>query len=842
MPDFTFTSPEGKNYTVTGPEGATKEQAFEVLQQQLKAGTAKEDGGSAGGAPASAAKPNMQSPQMNPQQGAQPQATGGDYGNGKTFAGIARDLGVSTGVGAVAGAFSPEILTGAGAGLVALSPVTGPAAPLVAGAGTAMAVAGRAMRGARVAEAAIGALSGFTSEATGQAAEAAGASKGEATAARLAGGVAAGPMAGAIKDFVAPVAGKAWNLVQKVLSSDTGESVSKAVQAARGKLSATNDAVPQHDLHAELAKGVAADIKAADAAADAHIREAQQRANDIAQSNPDAARRAMEEANTYAAKLRADARNRAQVLDKATDGKLKNAAQVQAQADVRLKPIGNAETTPSDIGTQIRDKVVKTQDVAYKQRQAAYNEVKQTRDAAVAAKESQGIFIDSLPETRALKDELATKLLNTKAGRAAAGGKATVTDQGQLSAYQKVYDAISNRRVQSGIDPETGNPTYQTFKTTFEAIDAVRRKLGDAAFGEAKEGYEALGQKAAKDMYGKLSKIQEAYAGDSQKVLQETYSGMSEGLSKFKGAAGKRVTAMDRLDPEAFAKDPATLAPSFFKSQQGVRDLYELTGGDSGLVTKLGGDYLAQQLRGKSSAQVAKYLSDPKNRDWMQEIPGLGAKGQQYVKDLQKIERVGGKLEQRAKDLQAERQATIAGGEKQAQAEIEAGRKTAKERIESRVEEAATIQKEANKTAEDIRSTAQKKAQELLGKGYPEEETRRLLMTGDRQTLSEVASKLSANPRGSKILEDSVRNVLKNASPASMEKQWQERLLPMLRDGKLVPADKLAKLEKDVQAVIDASKGKQVNKVKMAERIQRAVVATLAGQASARAADSKYGE
>src|SRR5215475_6141515 len=35
MPDFEFTSPEGKKYTVTGPEGATKEQAWNILQQQL---------------------------------------------------------------------------------------------------------------------------------------------------------------------------------------------------------------------------------------------------------------------------------------------------------------------------------------------------------------------------------------------------------------------------------------------------------------------------------------------------------------------------------------------------------------------------------------------------------------------------------------------------------------------------------------------------------------------------------------------------------------------------------------------------------------------------------------
>jgi hypothetical protein len=37
MPDFEFTSPEGKKYTVTGPEGATKEQAWQILQKQISA-------------------------------------------------------------------------------------------------------------------------------------------------------------------------------------------------------------------------------------------------------------------------------------------------------------------------------------------------------------------------------------------------------------------------------------------------------------------------------------------------------------------------------------------------------------------------------------------------------------------------------------------------------------------------------------------------------------------------------------------------------------------------------------------------------------------------------------
>lgn len=35
MPSFTFTSPEGQKYTVKGPDGATQEQAFAILQSQI---------------------------------------------------------------------------------------------------------------------------------------------------------------------------------------------------------------------------------------------------------------------------------------------------------------------------------------------------------------------------------------------------------------------------------------------------------------------------------------------------------------------------------------------------------------------------------------------------------------------------------------------------------------------------------------------------------------------------------------------------------------------------------------------------------------------------------------
>jgi hypothetical protein len=47
MPDFEFTNPDGKRFTVTGPQGAAPEQAWAVLQQHLTGAGSHRDSGPA---------------------------------------------------------------------------------------------------------------------------------------------------------------------------------------------------------------------------------------------------------------------------------------------------------------------------------------------------------------------------------------------------------------------------------------------------------------------------------------------------------------------------------------------------------------------------------------------------------------------------------------------------------------------------------------------------------------------------------------------------------------------------------------------------------------------------
>lgn len=798
MPDFTFTSPEGKNYTVQGPEGATKEQAYQMLQQQLEAKTAK------------------------PDAAATPEATGKGQ---QTISGAASDIGVSGVVGGALGALAPEITTGLGVASMAI-PVVGEVV------GPALIAAGSAMRTARVAEMAAGALSGLASEGAGQVADAAGASPLVGAATRIVGGMAS-PGAAEIAGYVSKTAKAAWNVATRLAGAEPSipAAVTKAKELLSDKILATQ---PQLDLHAALQQGVAHDTQAADDAARAHVAEAHAKAAKIAATDEAAAQRVIDDARVHGDALRDEAAKRAEVLGRATDGKLQTASRVKALADKELLTVGTPKEM-SDIGNSLRSKITGEQQKAITERNAAYQATVGERDAAVAAKESAGVHVDSLPETKALKDEIAQKLLLTKKGREAAQGKAAVTDPGVQSAYQRIYDSVSNRRVQTGVNPDTGAPTYQTFKTTFDALDHVRRKLGDVAFGKEAEGYSALGQNLAKDMYGKISTIQEKFAGPAQKELQTNYSQGTQGLTKFGTAAGKKATAVDRMDPEAFTKDPAAIPQSYFHSQQGVKDLKELTN-DPALVANAAHDYVARQLAGKSSAQAQAWLKAPAQTDWMREVPGLSEKATAYAGKVEQIERVSGGLEKKATAFAAEKAKTTSDAALTADKVMSDARKDRETRLRSRSDERGEIVKSAGEAAASTRNAVVEKAQAVVKAGFPAEATRRLLMSGTPEELQQATRYLAGTPGGKAALDGSVRSVLKELSQQKLEQTWNERLLPMLREGQLVKGGDLAKLQQDVNYVLRAYEGKAART--LTQKLVTAALGSAGGTAAARVKDA----
>lgn len=799
MPDFTFTSPEGKNYTVTGPEGATKEQAFQILQQQISAGTAKPNA-------AAAVKPTA-STQQKTQQAVQDIMAPPE----KSFGKVVSDIGVSAGLGGALGYLSPEILAGAGA-MLSMTEVGRPI-------GEALLGAAEAAQGARLSAATTGAISGAVSETAGQAAELVGAPKWAANTARVAGGFVtpeAGFLAGKVKNL--------YNAVTKAIGLETTPAaVTQATKTLRGLSEA---GVPQNALHQTLQAGADADIKAAQQAGDKILADARTRAAEVGAEDTKAAQKIMTEGEQRAQQMVTEARQRAAQLNKLSQGRMATAGKALAQAEPALRVVGQPQEL-SDIGKELQVAVGTSHQAALNARQEAYQTLKTQRDAVVQAKEAAGETLDKTPGMKELKNYIDSKTLRSVAGREAAKGMAPVTDQATLRTYENIREAINNRRVQTGVD-ELGNPKFQTFKTSFEALDQIRRKLGDVVANRDVEGYSAIGKSLATKLYDKISQVQRDFVGEVggknlQQELQDTYSGASKELRKFgAGKAAAKATAIDRVDPERFAADPQGVPKQFFSSQQSVQDLKELTG-DSGLVERTARSYVAHSLRGMSSEQVLKY--GQANADWMREVPGLQKSVSDYAAKLAKIEstaaKVGKSAEQFGKTgtVGVEEAAKVAGRERAdtiARAgQVAEGSVKAQQRL---MEEG---QKAAKGAVEQAAAPAQK-LQSLLQGGERPEAVRDLLLNGKPEQTRLAAKIASQTPQGRQQLEQSVRQITARMGEKELTRTWNDRLKPMLEDGKMLPPERMKALNADVQRLLKAYKGKDSLSL-----IQRHIIAAI---------------
>lgn len=689
-------------------------------------------------------------------------------------------IGTAGATGAALGAASPEILTGLGLGATAAAPWAGPAAPAMLAVGRGLTAAGTVARTMRIAEAAAGAASGVMSSAAGQTVRAMGGSEGEQTVAEI----GAGALAGLVKTPLRAT----WNAMRKIAGQEVGPMAVKKAQSAIAE--ATKAGVPQRDLYLMLNQGAKAELQAAEEFGRRAMSRAYSAAGTVAKTDEGGAQRIIDAAGVEGARVRSEALQRVRQLNEASQGKIATAQRVEALASEELKQVGDGTRQISDIGNEIRRNVTLEQQQLIGQRDAAYKSLLQQRDAAVAQQERAGVFIDQMPAIKKLKQDIAQKLLLTRGGRAAAEGKAEVTEPGVASAYNKIYDAVINRKLQVGTDA-AGNPQYQTFKTTFGAIDHVRRKLGDAVSGKQAEGYEALGQGIARDMYKKLSEAQEQYAGPVQRELQKGYQEASAGLQKYAGPVGAKATAVSRLDPEAFAKDPASLPTAYFKTQQSVQDLIELTGGNKFAVERLAQDYTAKSIAGHDAAGVAKWAN--KQSDWLREFPELQQSVANYGKKLEQIERVSGGLMQRGEGLTKRAQEIVTNTSKQ-QAE---------------------------------------QARRIMSSDDPSTAIHSLLLKGSPEDLKQVARHVAATPGGKKALEGSVRRELAALpvgaadKPGTIGQVWNERLKPLLQFGGVMQKAELERLDKQVQNVLTKYEGKKART--MVQRLVNAAMATGGG-------------
>lgn len=684
-----------------------------------------------------------------------------------------------SGLGGLAiGAAVPELTEYAGKGMQLYAPARIP--------GMMVEQAGRAMKATRGTQMGAGAVGGMTSEIAGQQAKVRGASPPVVFAAELAGGMVGPEFIKTITNAVKYGARKFFNMepvaALKTVADDLGldvkamspsqkEFIKKQIESLRG---APPGGEKQETIY-DVLKAGSFDI----------TKEAEKKAAAARKTGEEA----MTEAERRAEKMRLAEKKTADIGAAATE-----------EARAARSKIGQ-EREASDIGRNLRDKIMSVFGAQTEARSAQYQAQKKIRDDIVNQKESAGQLVKDLPEYQQLIDSLKGKLL---IGAEAQKAKtAPVTEKGVLQAYQNIYDAVSNRRVQVGID-QFGNPNYKTFPTSFEALDDVRRRLGDVAFGKEVEGYSAIGADIARKYYADISNIQSKFAGEAHDALQGGYEAASRLLDKYRSAAGKKATALDRFDPTRFKTDASALPSDYFSSKQSVKDLVDLTGGDVGLVTKAAQDFTARQLRDMNSKQVRSWMN--KNDDWLTapELKGVKQNVESYIKTLERGERIAGKTGEAAKILAAR-----------------------EPRILSEGKRAADI---AEKEAGAITAEAEKRVKTILGDKSPEARVADIIRGGKVSEWEEVGPILAKSEEGRNAIAGAVRQTIAPEEIGGLitVTDFRKNVGYFLEKSGLMTKPQVEKLEADIRAIYNSTMGEDAKLT----FIQRAVKNALVGVAS----------
>lgn len=479
------------------------------------------------------------------------------------------------------------------------------------------------------------------------------------------------------------------------------------------------------------------------------------------------------------------------------------------QRAAEISKIGNTNKELSEVAGDIRSDIVARFSEQGLAQNAAYKAQKKIVDDIVAEKEKAGVFVESLREYKEIVKNLDQKLLMNKIGLYEQTRKVSVptlvnnlknirealvsksipfgdsTNPANIAIYNDLYN--KKLKVRATKDLSTGVTTfYRVYPTAYEAIDALRRKLGDAAWKEGVEGFESLSREEARNFYSALDNLQSKYVGTAFDKLQEGYSLAAQLLDKYKGGVGAKATGLDKFDPAQFAKTDKSLVTTFFGSKNGVEQLVRLTGNQT-LVEQAASDYAARSLADlKSADQMRKWVA--KNSDLLSSpyLAGLKDKINSSITNVANIERKSAK--------------TLNVGES------------------------------ARKQAGEISRDAEKTVKTILGDVSPQARVRDIILGGKKSEWDQIAPILAASPEGRQALSDSLNQVLADAAKTgrkSLPLMFRDDIAPFVEP--LIGPEKV----KQLQLQLNKLAGRLTpEKITTGQKALSAAIATSFGAAS----------
>ena len=680
----------------------------------------------------------------------------------------------STVYGAGAGFFSPEILKGAGKA-ASLFPYTRPLAPMLE-------VAGEAARGRRGAGAVAGGFTGGAGESVAQ------------TVKAIGGGPIAQESSRFATEILAPAGivglGRNLPITREFLKDVTEGGYKEATQRFADRLrgpAATEARAAQESVIRTLETEASALRAQGKSRADQIIASAEAEAARLAPTNAQQAQAIRQNARNQANNILADVERNIAFKRAAlsrTRGVIAEAERIPTGARALIGEPREA----TDVGTALRDRITQVQGERLAAREAQVNADKAAVQADVAAKQAAGDLVSARPD---YKDLLG--FLKTKAGIGKEGMTTplqTERDPGTVNALRSVYEALAPRRV------EAGDGRIVELPPGFDAIDTVRRRLGEAFRNPTAEGYGAIGQGYARDLYKRLSEILGNYSTPKQQLIAN-YETLSRDLDIFKTGAGQRATAVERFDPDRFKTYASELPSNYFANRESVRDLIELTGGDRQFVEQQAASYVARQLEGIRTQQAATNW-EAANRDWLVEFPGLQGAVNRYLGALGFAERRIPRTETVAKALRTEIPKIPELAQKRATQVIKAGEKEAA----ALERPGAAMMTGARQAARQTEAEAAAKARLLssLGKD-PVKAFDELVRAGNTERLRAAAPIIKADPQVQQQFLEGVRISLSRIDPKEMADSYRRLIQPALLDTGLIDARQAKQIADQVRLV-----------------------------------------
>ena len=678
----------------------------------------------------------------------------------RTFGSRVKDVAGTALESGVIGAFAPEILTGAG--------MAASAFPLTAPAGPPLMMMGQGLKGARLASAGAGVVSGIGEEIVGQATEKF-APKYEEPARFVAGALTPEfaktigksisyflPIAtkGTVQQAVSDMA-KMIGTEEKALTPNQKAYLEKVVNDIRG--GAINDKPAQYTfnllkeqsdnianeyarqadaldkqaadilsgaakrtttLDKNLADGITKLDQTAKDSAKSILNTAEAKANAIREKAKFSssnirdileidARQALKEGQEQAQNILRDAQQRVIKLRQQAGKQVTKTEQELGGAKQKLTSIGTP-ATETQTGQSLREIIL-----------PEYNRIKVIRDTNADKNFGDVFAYAKMLEQQGKKprDTQAFVNFNKQVQDAMTDpitGLANVPEGAIKQQLMSIANALKEKTTK-----ESGGEVIEIAnqQLSFRGLETLRRVLRDRASGLPAEGADAISQDTAKKLAEGVESIQKEFSPGITKALEQ-YKTDSAPLNQFRAKLGQSIVGKEDFDMGRFVTDPASVAKQAFTTETGIRDLMQFTGGNTQKLESIARNFVANKLQNADAKQIQSYLKD--NNDWLnaRTFPKLFSDLSTAAQSLGRAEGFGQArstlakvLRTEAKTIPSQAQTAAQKAEEEAlrlsQGYKSAGTKAATSITEQAKKETAKITSDAVKQAEAIAASAE---------------------------------------------------------------------------------------------------------------------------------------